>query len=55
MTVIYPSNPLLYPDQELTNTVGGLEVYFEPDDTWYPVPYVPDAFVVNIGDMLGKL
>jgi isopenicillin N synthase-like dioxygenase len=42
-------------DQKLTRTVGGLEVYYEPDDIWYPIPYVPDAFVVNIGDMLGKL
>ncbi|KAL3461197.1 hypothetical protein BJX64DRAFT_300212 [Aspergillus heterothallicus] len=38
----------------LQDEVGGLEVYYEPDDTWYPVPYVPDAFVVNIGDMLER-
>ncbi|KAJ0421242.1 hypothetical protein BJY00DRAFT_282415 [Aspergillus carlsbadensis] len=38
----------------LQDDVGGLEVYYEPDDTWYPVPYVPDAFVVNIGDMLER-
>ncbi|KAL3441326.1 hypothetical protein BJX65DRAFT_255530 [Aspergillus insuetus] len=38
----------------LQDDVGGLEVYYEPDDTWYPVPYVPDAFVMNIGDMLER-
>ncbi|KAL2818019.1 hypothetical protein BJX63DRAFT_440315 [Aspergillus granulosus] len=38
----------------LQDEVGGLEVYYEPDDIWYPVPYVPDAFVVNIGDMLER-
>ncbi|KAL2844134.1 hypothetical protein BJY01DRAFT_264041 [Aspergillus pseudoustus] len=38
----------------LQDEVGGLEVYYEPEDRWYPVPYVADAFVVNIGDMLER-
>ncbi|KAL3469785.1 hypothetical protein BJX99DRAFT_64278 [Aspergillus californicus] len=38
----------------LQDKVGGLEVYYEPNDTWYPVAYVPDAYVVNIGDMMER-
>ncbi|KAL4928892.1 isopenicillin N synthase family dioxygenase [Aspergillus undulatus] len=38
----------------LQDDVGGLEVYHEPDDTWYPVAYIPDAYVVNIGDMMER-
>ena len=37
----------------LTISVGGLEVYYEPEDRWCPVKYIPDAYVVNIGDMMG--
>lgn len=39
---------LLYQDE-----VGGLQV--KHNDTWIDVPYVPDSFVVNIGDMLERL
>ncbi|KAJ5093630.1 hypothetical protein N7456_009491 [Penicillium angulare] len=38
----------------LQDEVGGLEVYYEPKDKWYPVKYVPDAYVVNIGDMMER-
>lgn len=32
----------------------GLEVYHPPTDSWIPVPVIPDAFVINIGDMMQK-
>lgn len=35
-------------------TVGGLEVFHKASETWHPVTPVPDAFVVNIGDMMGE-
>ncbi|KAL4779948.1 hypothetical protein BJX76DRAFT_351365 [Aspergillus varians] len=38
----------------LQDQVGGLEVYYEPEDVWYPVEYVPNAYVVNIGDMMER-
>ncbi|KAL3474685.1 hypothetical protein BJX99DRAFT_173297 [Aspergillus californicus] len=38
----------------LQDEVGGLEVYYEPEDKWYPVKYIPDAYVVNIGDMMER-
>lgn len=34
--------------------VGGLEVFHRPTQTWHPVTPVPDAFVVNIGDMMER-
>lgn len=34
--------------------VGGLEVFHKPTSTWHSVTPVKDAFVVNIGDMMGK-
>jgi isopenicillin N synthase-like dioxygenase len=33
--------------------VGGLEVR-RPDGSWMPVPFVPDTFIVNIGDILAR-
>ncbi|HTB38784.1 MAG TPA: 2OG-Fe(II) oxygenase family protein [Reyranella sp.] len=33
--------------------VGGLEVR-RPDGTWMAVPFVPDSFIVNIGDILAR-
>lgn len=39
----------------MRSPVGGLEVFHRETDTWYPVKVVKDAFVVNIGDMLGEL
>ncbi|KAL7619626.1 hypothetical protein AAE478_010167 [Parahypoxylon ruwenzoriense] len=33
-------------------TVGGLEVFHPPSGTWNAVPFVEDAYVVNIGDMM---
>jgi hypothetical protein len=36
------------------NSVGGLEVFHRDTETWHPVKVVKDAFVVNIGDMLGQ-
>jgi len=33
--------------------VGGLEVR-RPDGGWMPVPFVPDTFIVNIGDVLAR-
>jgi isopenicillin N synthase-like dioxygenase len=33
--------------------VGGLEVR-SPDGSWMPVPFVPDTFIVNIGDILAR-
>lgn len=38
----------------LTDVVGGLEVFHRPTQTWHPVHPVKDAYVVNIGDMMGK-
>ena len=35
------------------DNVGGLEVRL-PDGAWQPVPFVPDTFVVNIGDILAR-
>lgn len=37
----------------ITISVGGLEVFHRPTETWHPVQPVNGAFVVNIGDMLG--
>ncbi|KAJ5287307.1 hypothetical protein N7478_002993 [Penicillium angulare] len=37
----------------LQDEVGGLEVYYESQDIWYPFKYVPNAYVVNTGDMMG--
>jgi isopenicillin N synthase-like dioxygenase len=36
------------------STVGGLEVFHRPTQTWHPVHPVKDAYVVNIGDMLSR-
>jgi len=33
---------------------GGLEVKNPWGDSWIPIPSVPDAFVINIGDMLAR-
>jgi isopenicillin N synthase-like dioxygenase len=38
----------------LTGVVGGLEVFHRPTGTWHPVNPVKDAYVVNIGDMMGE-
>jgi len=38
----------------LTSVVGGLEVFHRPTRTWHSVHPVTDAYVVNIGDMMGK-
>lgn len=35
-------------------SVGGLEVFHRPTQTWHPVEPVEDAFVVNIGDMMER-
>ncbi|KAI0179851.1 putative gibberellin 20 oxidase [Hypoxylon sp. FL1284] len=32
--------------------IGGLEVFHRPSSTWHPVPFVKDAYIVNIGDMM---
>ena len=39
----------------LPSVVGGLEVFHRPTQTWHPVHPVADAYVVNIGDMMGRL
>ncbi|KAI1763141.1 hypothetical protein GGR53DRAFT_498691 [Hypoxylon sp. FL1150] len=36
----------------LQDDIGGLEVFHRPSGTWNPVPYVKDAYVINIGDMM---
>jgi isopenicillin N synthase-like dioxygenase len=33
--------------------IGGLEVR-RPDGGWMPVPFMPDSFIVNIGDILAR-
>ncbi|KAF3397281.1 putative 2-oxoglutarate-dependent dioxygenase [Talaromyces pinophilus] len=38
----------------LQDTIGGLEVFHRPTETWHPVQPVDGAFVVNIGDMLER-
>ncbi|KAI1469127.1 putative gibberellin 20 oxidase [Daldinia caldariorum] len=38
----------------LQDDVGGLEVFHRPSNTWHPVSYVEDAFIVNIGDMIER-
>ena len=35
------------------NKPGGLEVR-TPDGLWEPVPIVPDAFIINIGDLMAR-
>jgi len=35
-------------------TVGGLEVFHKPTQSWHSVTPVKDAFVVNMGDMMGE-
>jgi len=32
--------------------VSGLEVLHPTDEKWIPVPLVPNAFVVNAGDLI---
>ncbi|KAL4865272.1 hypothetical protein BDV12DRAFT_200311 [Aspergillus spectabilis] len=34
--------------------VGSDNLYHEPSNTWYPVPYTTGAYVVNIGDMMER-
>ncbi|KAI0024069.1 putative gibberellin 20 oxidase [Xylariomycetidae sp. FL0641] len=36
----------------LQDDIGGLEVFHRASSTWQPVPYVKDAYIVNIGDMM---
>ncbi|KAI1498015.1 putative gibberellin 20 oxidase [Biscogniauxia marginata] len=36
----------------LQDDIGGLEVFHRPSNTWNAVPYVQDAYIVNIGDMM---
>ncbi|XXH01868.1 hypothetical protein Hte_008230 [Hypoxylon texense] len=38
----------------LQDDIGGLEVFHRPSATWNPVPYVEDAFIVNIADMMER-
>ncbi|KAI8959184.1 putative gibberellin 20 oxidase [Daldinia sp. FL1419] len=38
----------------LQDDIGGLEVFHRPTSTWHPVPYVEDAYIVNIGDMMER-
>ncbi|KAI0845896.1 putative gibberellin 20 oxidase [Daldinia vernicosa] len=38
----------------LQDDVGGLEVFHRPSSTWHPVPYVQDAYIVNIGDIMER-
>ncbi|KAM7199487.1 hypothetical protein V8F20_005671 [Naviculisporaceae sp. PSN 640] len=38
----------------MQDDIGGLEVFHRPTETWHPVAPVPDAFVVNIGDMMER-
>ncbi|KAK5993550.1 2-oxoglutarate-Fe(II) type oxidoreductase hxnY [Cladobotryum mycophilum] len=38
----------------LQDSIGGLEVFHKPTETWHPVKPVEGAFVVNIGDMLER-
>ena len=35
------------------DSIGGLQVQFS-DGSWVAVPYIPDTYVVNIGDMLSR-
>ncbi|KAI5921916.1 putative gibberellin 20 oxidase [Camillea tinctor] len=36
----------------IQDDIGGLEVFHRPSGTWNPVPYVDNAYIVNIGDMM---
>jgi isopenicillin N synthase-like dioxygenase len=45
----YGAFTILYQDSE----VGGLEVQCR-DGTWLRVPYIPETFVVNLGDLFAK-
>ncbi|KAK5216381.1 hypothetical protein LTR96_008704 [Exophiala xenobiotica] len=38
----------------LQDSIGGLEVFHKPTQSWHSVPPVKDAFVVNIGDMMER-
>jgi isopenicillin N synthase-like dioxygenase len=38
----------------LQDDISGLEVFHRPSETWHLVHPVKDAYVVNIGDMMGK-
>jgi len=32
--------------------VGGLEVKRKPDGQWIPVKPIPDAYIINVGDVI---
>lgn len=38
----------------MQDDVGGLEVFHRESETWHAVPFVEDAYVVNIGDMMER-
>ncbi len=39
----------------MQDTVGGLQVYHATQRRWIDVKYVPDAFIVNVGDVLMQI
>ncbi|KAI8013956.1 Protein DOWNY MILDEW RESISTANCE 6 [Camellia lanceoleosa] len=46
----YPPCPS--PDLALSDDVGGLEVKRKTDGAWIRVQHIPDAFIVNLGDII---
>ena len=46
----YGTLTILLPD----DAPGGLQVKARGDDRWLPVPHVPGAFVINLGDLMRR-
>jgi len=38
----------------MQDDVGGLQVFDQNTDTWLDAPYIPGAYIVNLGDMIAR-
>ena len=39
----------------MQDSIGGLEVWEEQTSSWLPIPPIPGAYVVNLGDMTQQM